>query len=84
MESQYDCFYADRIRFESEFKFALMGMTVVFFLFSKFVYQVLEDDDEGYYHHVHYPVVSQSIVWIYTDIEEFTNPFFDIMPKNRY
>lgn len=38
----------------------------------------------GYLHHIHSPVLSQSIVWIYADIVDFTNPFFEIMPKDRY
>ena len=29
-------------------------------------------------------MVSQSIVWIHADIAELTNPFFDIMPRDRY
>ena len=29
-------------------------------------------------------MLSQSVVWIYTDIADFTNPFFEIMPRDRY
>jgi hypothetical protein len=59
-------------------------MAFVAYLASKMVYQVLEDDDQGYFYHLRYPVVSQSIVWIYADIVDLTNPFFDIMPRDRY
>jgi hypothetical protein len=45
---------------------------------------VLEDEDIGYFNHVRYPILSQSIVWIYADLAEFTNPFFEIMPRDRY
>ncbi len=59
-------------------------MGFISYVIGQFVYRVLEDDDMGYYYHVHYPILSQSIVWISKDIADFTNPFFEIMPKNRY
>ena len=61
-----------------------MGMALVTFLFGKYVFQVREDEDTGYYYHIRYPVLSQSVVWVCADLEEWTNPFFDIVPKDRY
>ncbi len=54
------------------------------FFLSKFAYQVVNDEDIGYFYHTQNPIVSQSVAWICADLAEFTNPFFEIMPKNRY
>jgi hypothetical protein len=51
---------------------------------SKFTYQVVYDEDIGYYYHTQNPIVSQSVAWIYADLAEFANPFLDIIPKNKY
>jgi len=32
------------------------------------VYQILHDEDMGYYYHVHYPILSKSIELIYADV----------------
>jgi hypothetical protein len=61
-----------------------MGVAVLAFLASKFVYQVLEDDDDGYFYHLRYPVLSQSVVWVCADIADLANPFLEIMPQDRY
>jgi hypothetical protein len=54
------------------------------FFISKFTYQVLNDEDIGYYYHTQNPIISQSVVWICDDLAEFTNPFLEIIPKNKY
>jgi hypothetical protein len=75
---------SDKLRNESLSKHTILGIAVTFFFIAKFVYQVLEDEDKGYYHHVNFPILSQSIVWIAADVAELTKPFFEIMPKDRY
>jgi len=65
-------------------KYGMLGLGVVSYLFGRFVYRVLEDDDMGYNYHVKYPIVSKSIELISLDINDFVNPFFDIIPKDRY
>lgn len=51
---------------------------------ARFAYQVLFDDYLGYFYQVNYPVASRSIELIYADLVEYSNPFLEIMPKNRY
>lgn len=45
---------------------------------------MVHDEDIGYYYHTQNPIVSQSVAWIYSDLEEFANPFLEIIPKNKY
>jgi hypothetical protein len=53
-------------------------------LFGQLVYQVLHDEDVGYYYHTHFPILCKLIEAIRDDIVEFTAPFFEIMPENKY
>lgn len=50
----------------------------------RFVYLVLYDNYLGYYYQVHYPVLSRSIELVHADLVEYSDPFLDIMPKDRY
>ena len=45
---------------------------------------MLYDDYLGYFYQVNYPIASRSVELIYMDIAEFSDPFLEIMPKNRY
>ena len=45
---------------------------------------MIYDDYLGYYYQINHPVLSRSVELIHADLVEWTDPFFDIAPKNRY
>ena len=61
-----------------------MALFFLCFAGSRMVYLILEDDYFGYNYQVNYPILSRSVELITADVVEYTNPFFDIIPKNRY
>lgn len=69
---------------ESEYNVTLLAVAFLCAAVARFAYQVLFDDYLGYFYQVNYPIPSRSVELIYADLVEYSDPFLDIIPKNRY
>jgi hypothetical protein len=62
----------------------MLAVAFLCFAFARMAYLILWDDYLGYLYQLHYPILSRSIELIYADLVDYTDPFLDIMPKDRY
>lgn len=84
LDSKYPLPYLDRLHKHYHSKWIVLSLMTLSTWASAFIYQVLHDDDIGYYHHVHYPLICKMIEALSSDLVDFSSPFLEIVPENRY
>lgn len=68
------------MRDRSQVKWAIISLTFLSTCLSVFWYQVLHDDDLGYFYHTNFPILCKLVEAITQDTITATKPFFDIVP----
>jgi len=74
----------DKDRENSNFNISLLSIALICFAAARWIYIALYDDYCGYYYQTKAPILCRSLELISLDLAEWTDPFFDIYPKNRY
>ena len=62
----------------------LLGLAFICFAAARWIYLALNDNYLGYLYQINSPILCRSLELVFMDVAELTDPFFDIMPKNRY